>query len=688
MLKTNYSKYCTAIMGSHLPGCQTMHFNVWIVILLIICTTLSSSMPNNDGSQEKGKRTDSVKPVMPTMPPSSTSTNATMLTTDVPPVDTGIVEGNTDETRRVLYHRQMNDNTKFRLSTPSDTNDQSTKETEIPDYTTSESYSENENSPENQTSNVTHNDDHLSTPPSINQSDPWKPYSLSPNYMTNVMHAQPRAAVPPVSLINEPIQEGDAEPARGRSGSPRRIDIFPPLQNQPGHEYMDALIRRTLTPAKSTTPMTPLKDKDPFKLQKNIPVTSTTSIVDKTITEYKDAASTGASNRRMNEASDTSELPPLLNIITTTNGHPSIETAFSLNEDFTDAHLEMKFEHDATLFTEPSITKHNLAIHSKEVSSSPNATQKVLSESNGTTDSSKLVDSTIRQTSTTAPKTTIRNSENKTATNVAQGTNLLPTTARAPTNNNIKNITDVFIDTTTVAVTDATKLKITTALMMMTTTHETPVPTTVATTTTTTTTATTTTTTKQMTSTRARHRTGVLPTWRARSPSPSIRKKLSQSTTTQHSIPTTAHTEEPIDKPESTDLEEEIGPEFEASLPPYWPPEPTTTRRQYLMTMPPLVDGYGVHQGGVEGTDDNTINMHMESTHVILPTEKSGGGIIPEGATNAIIISGIIGGCAILFFAVLMIFCMWRQYVSRRPIYPPPESSNSSSSSGFSGKLG
>ncbi|GAB6031405.1 hypothetical protein CHUAL_009182 [Chamberlinius hualienensis] len=81
----------------------------------------------------------------------------------------------------------------------------------------------------------------------------------------------------------------------------------------------------------------------------------------------------------------------------------------------------------------------------------------------------------------------------------------------------------------------------------------------------------------------------------------------------------------------------------------------TTTKKLFLITVPPL--------DGETTISDELIDHNSENSNH--------DGIIPVEATSAIIISGIIGGCAIAFFSIVMALCIWRQHKSRRPIYPP-----------------
>ncbi|GAB6022477.1 hypothetical protein CHUAL_006587 [Chamberlinius hualienensis] len=116
-------------------------------------------------------------------------------------------------------------------------------------------------------------------------------------------------------------------------------------------------------------------------------------------------------------------------------------------------------------------------------------------------------------------------------------------------------------------------------------------------------------------------------------------------------------------------------------------PTITTTKKQFLVTVQPLEDDFPEPTYAID-TEDNIDNLTSDENGTLPATTSLDfnglWNLFSVEATNAIIISGIIGGCAVIFFTTVMVSCMWRQKASRRPAYPPTESSNCSSNSSAS----
>lgn len=561
---------------------------------------------------------------------------------EVPPVDTGIIEGNINDSRRGVYHRQLNDYS-FQLPVTTDVHLETTTNDEKLPVSAAGTYG---NPKGHQIPNISYEDGTISEPSLESRNGPYVPQYFRPDVTSkHSMHAQPRAAVPPFPPPDGgSIREGES---RGRAGSPRRIENFPPLQNQPGQEYLEAINRRTVLPLppSTTTAKTTTAKLDAMTLPNfNVDVIEPFPVH-------------GTENATWNSTEQTSFLPPSDNnrrmddetlikthVLTTMESPPDIGTAFSLNEDFTDAHLTMKITITDPDAGDPTTAKHDSIM--------------TTSAANFVESASKLTTTTFTSVST-IPTVNVTHAVTHSTTTVATGkTSPGPTyaTEKPTTSPTLTPVPKVTAPPSTVASTQKTTSELTSRA-----TSTTLKPTTVR------------------PSLRRR-----LPSFRSTSPRPTIRRRLPRPTP----MTTTVFAKSPIQLLQvDVDLEDTtltIMPEEEDMTVPFLlPPEPTTVRRKYVMTVPPLLD---FENRNGEKTEEDVLDSFTEATQVTAPEEA---GIIPEGATNAIIVSGIIGGCAIVFFAILMIFCMWRQHVSRRPIYPPPESSNSSSTSSNShGKLG
>lgn len=134
------------------------------------------------------------------------------------------------------------------------------------------------------------------------------------------------------------------------------------------------------------------------------------------------------------------------------------------------------------------------------------------------------------------------------------------------------------------------------------------------------------------------------------------RPRPSSPSTSSPRTTTTAATSDDVIREEDTKEDKYV-----PTLP---PPLPTSTRRHHVITVPPIDDS------GFIIDDDES-----EYEEAVMPVDE---GLVPDGADEAIMVSCTIGGCAVVFFAVIMVFCMLR---NRRTVYRAPDSSASSSAS-------
>lgn len=100
---------------------------------------------------------------------------------------------------------------------------------------------------------------------------------------------------------------------------------------------------------------------------------------------------------------------------------------------------------------------------------------------------------------------------------------------------------------------------------------------------------------------------------------------------------------------------------------------PTTTPQPDLIETqaPPVTQ---LEESQVE--EDPLANQHSIETLLETETVTEENFFFSPATTNTIIISSVIGGCAILFFAFLMIFCMCKQKKLRRMRYRQPDYAN------------